>query len=582
MKKSAKLSIALAASLLLGTLAGCGGSGKQGTETKAPEAGTTQAAGQDSGQASEKESEKESENEAPPAEVKELTFFNRDGQEDPWTDPVALELTKKTGIKLKTSYPLDENDETIDLMIAEQKYPDMIYAKGGGGKLIEAGALINLEPLIDEYGPNIKKMYGEEFDKLRHSPEDRSIYQLSSYGVGNRPYTTSGVAQIQWDVLKQNDYKIPKTLADFEKMIKDYLAANPKTEDGQDRIGLTLSTADWHWYITLSNPSGFIGEAQPDNGQYLVDENGKATYKFRSDKVREYMKWLNRMYQEGILDPDFATQTHEDYIAKIATGRVVAITDADWDYADAEKILRADGKLAQTYAPLPITLEADQKCAALMYQGLTTGWGVGITTSCEDPVAAIKFLDYIASDEGQVLVNWGIEGVNYTVENGKRIINPEDQKAKNEDPDYGKKTGVGFHASPFPTYGNGVEDPSGNTYTTASRDNVIKEYHEEQKAALKAWGVELLTDIFPQPDEFKVPKYSALWAYATPNEYSEINTQLDEIAWSSLVAMIIDKPENFDAAYDKMVQELESVDMAKAEKIISDIIAERIALVDGK
>ncbi len=578
MKKLSGLSTALAAVLLLGSLAGCGGKDKDGDKNNDADKPTKQ-------EETEKETEKKEEDNKDdegdaPDEVIELTFFNRDGQEDPWTDPVALEITEKTGIKLKTSYPLDENDESIDLMIAEQNYPDLIYAKGGAGKLIEAGALIDLEPLIDEYGPNIKKMYGEELDKLRHSQEDPAIYQLSSYEVGGRSYTTSGVAQIQWAVLKENGYEVPQTLADYEKMIKDYLADNPQTEDGQDRIGLTLSTADWHWFITLSNPSGFIGEAQPDNGQWLVDENNQAMYKFRSDKVREYMRWLNKMYHEGVLDPDFATQTHEDYIAKIATGRVVAITDAEWDYADAEKILRADGKLEQTYAPLPITLEADQKCPSLMYQGLTTGWGVGITTSCEDPVAAIKYIDFICSDEGQVLVHWGLEDVNYTVEDGKRIMNPEDRKMKNEDPDYGKKTGVGFHGSPFPIYGNGVEDPTGNTYTTASKENVIQEYHEEQQAAVDAWGVELLTDIFPQPEEFEVPKFSAIWAYAKPVEFDEIANQLDEIAWPSLVEMIIDDAENFDGHYDLMIEELEGVGMTEAEEMLTDIIAERVALVE--
>ena len=578
MKKLSGLSTALAAVLLLGSLAGCGGKDKDGDKNNDADKPTKQE--ETAKETEKKEEDKKDEEGDAPDEVIELTFFNRDGQEDPWTDPVALEITEKTGIKLKTSYPLDENDESIDLMIAEQNYPDLIYAKGGAGKLIEAGALIDLEPLIDEYGPNIKKMYGEELDKLRHSQEDPAIYQLSSYEVGGRSYTTSGVAQIQWAVLKENGYEVPQTLADYEKMIKDYLADNPQTEDGQDRIGLTLSTADWHWFITLSNPSGFIGEAQPDNGQWLVDENNQAMYKFRSDKVREYMRWLNKMYHEGVLDPDFATQTHEDYIAKIATGRVVAITDAEWDYADAEKILRADGKLEQTYAPLPITLEADQKCPSLMYQGLTTGWGVGITTSCEDPVAAIKYIDFICSDEGQVLVHWGLEDVNYTVEDGKRIMNPEDRKMKNEDPDYGKKTGVGFHGSPFPIYGNGVEDPTGNTYTTASKENVIQEYHEEQQAAVDAWGVELLTDIFPQPEEFEVPKFSAIWAYAKPVEFDEIANQLDEIAWPSLVEMIIDDAENFDGHYDLMIEELEGVGMTEAEEMLTDIIAERVALVE--
>ena len=41
------------------------------------------------------------------------------------------------------------------------------------------------------------------------------------------------------------------------------------------------------------------------------------------------------MYDEGILDPNFATQTDDDYIAKLASGRVVAITDAFWHYAQA-------------------------------------------------------------------------------------------------------------------------------------------------------------------------------------------------------------------------------------------------------
>lgn len=188
------------------------------------------------------------------------------------------------------------------------------------------------------------------------------------------------------------------------------------------------------------------------------------------------------MYNEGILDPDFATQTHEDYIAKIASGRVVALFDSDWDYADGEKVLKADGKYGSTYAGLPLTMDADTKCASLMYQGLTTGTGVGITTSCKDPVAAIKFIDFLCSDEGQVLNKWGIEGVNYFVDDeGHRYRTPEEIKMSQEDPDYGKKTGVGFHNYPFPSYGDGILDPTGSTYTTTSKDAVINEYNEEEK-----------------------------------------------------------------------------------------------------
>ena len=123
-------------------------------------------------------------------DVVELTFYNADGQEDPWTDPVAQALTEATGVKLSTDYPVSSDDQKVALMIAEQSYPDMIFAKGDAGSLIEAGALIDMTDLIDEYGPNIKKMYGDEFDKLKNSKDDPSIYQLSSYAVGGENFTT--------------------------------------------------------------------------------------------------------------------------------------------------------------------------------------------------------------------------------------------------------------------------------------------------------------------------------------------------------------------------------------------------------
>lgn len=555
MRKKKLWACMLTAAMLAGVLSGCGSK----EETQSSNAGEVYSEG----------------------EVVELTFYNADGQEDPWSDPVALALTEATGVKLKTDYPVSSDDEKIALMIAEQKYPDIIFAKGDAASLIDAGALIDMTDLIEEYGPNIKKMYGEEFEKLKYSKEDASIYQLSSYAVGGETYKHSGTAQVQWDVLKANDYKLPQSLEEYEELLKDYLAQNPTTEDGLSNIGISLSAADWHWMITLGNPAGYIADGAPDNGQWLIDENYNASYKFTSQKEREYFQWLNRMYNEGILDPEFATQTHEDYIAKISSGRVLSLLDTDWDYSDGEKVLKSDNKYGKTYAGIPLTMNADTKCASLMYQGLTTGYGIGITTACKDPVAAIKFIDYICSDEGQVLVQWGVEGVNYFVdEDGHRYRTQEEIDYANSDKDYAKKTGVGFHNYPFPCYGDGVVDATGSTYTTRSKDAVIAEYDEEQKAACEAWGVELLVDVFPQADEFETPKYSAIWAYTKPMEFDEIANQLDEIAWSSLISCIIAPEEEFDTLYDEMITELESAGMSEAEQMLTDIVKEKAALVE--
>nr|WP_302135132.1 extracellular solute-binding protein [uncultured Schaedlerella sp.] len=551
MKAKKIWALLLTAAMVAGLAAGCGGKKKESGSGSTDENGVTT-----------------------------LTFYNSDLQEDdPWTDPVAEVLTEKTGVKLDTDHPVGEDKERISLMIAEQKFPDMIYAKGDAGSLIDAGVLIDMTDLIEEYGPNIKKMYGDEFDKLKHSEDDPAIYQLSSYQMGGTKYEDSGTAQVQFAVLKENNYEVPKSLDEFEKMIKDYLAAHPKTEDGMDMIGISLSASDWHWMITLGNPSGYIAEGAPDNGQWLIDEDYNATYKFASKKVREYFQWLNRMYNEGILDPEFATQTHDDYIAKISSGRVLALFDTLWDYQDGEKILKQDGKLEQTYCGLPLGMDENVKVPTLMYQGLATGQGVGITTSCENPEAAIKYLDYICSDEGQVLVNWGIEGTNYLVdEDGHRYREQDEIDASKKDKNYKKTTGVGFHSYPFPQYGVGVEDSTGSTYTTDSRDSVIAEYNEEQKAACEAWGVEALLDIFPQPDEFETPDYSPVWAISKPVEFDEIGNKLDEIAQASLISCVMAKEADFDKTYDEMLSELEGSGMSEAAEMLTEIVKGKAAL----
>lgn len=560
MGKKKLLSMLLAAAMIVGLMAGCG-DGKSSTTTNDTGSQSTTAG----------------------TEVLEpitFTFFNADGtEEDPWSDPVALAITEATGVSLEISYPVDGNDEMVPMMIASGEYPDIIFAKSDGVSLVDAGALIDLTDLIDQYGPNIKKLYGDNFNRLKYSEEDPSIYQLCQAGVGNVPYTTSGTAQLQFAVLEANNYEIPYTLEQYEQQIKSYMAENP-TIDGLDTIGLTISCADWHWYITLANPSGFIANASPDNGQWIIedDNNYKATYKHAADGQKEYYQWLNRMYAEGILDPDFATQTHDDYIAKIASGRVLGILDANWDYADAEKVLEADGKYERTYAGLPVTMSEDQKCASLMNQGLQVGWGIGITTSCEDPVRAIKFIDWLCTDEGQILTHWGIEGVNYFVdENGNRYRTEEEINRSNTDTEYKKETGVGFHNYPFPSYGDGVVDATGNTYSTVSRQSVIDTYNEAEVAAAEAWNVELLTEIFPQPDEFETPPYAAVWAQTLPAEFNDYATILDEIAWPGLIECIICDPSEFDAKWQELQDEMDANGRAEAEAMLSDLIQKQVA-----
>lgn len=564
------VSLMLVSAMVAGMLAGCGsdsGSSKGGSSTE-------------TGSAAEASSSGETADDKSPITFE---YFNADGKNGNWDNPVAKAITEATGVTLDVSYPVasqGDAKEDIALMIANDEYPDMIYAKGSATDLYQAGALIDMTDLIEKYGPNIKKMYGAEMEKLKWSQDDPGIYQLSYAGVNQKTLTTGGSCQIQWAALKENDYKYPKTLDEYEKMIKSYLAAHPKTEDGLDMIGITMSASDWHWMITLGNPAGLIADASPDNGQWIIDDEYNVHYKHVTDEEKEYFKWLCRMYNEGILDPNFATQTDDDYIAKVASGRVVAITDAEWHYSQCEATLVADGKVDQTYVGLPVTLKEDQVEKALLYQGTTVGWGIGITKSCEDPVRAIKFLDYLCSDEGQILYHWGIEGENYFLDDDGQPYRTDEEVAKAQsDPDYAKNTGIDNYTG-FPIYGTGSYSEDGFPYTPTTKESVIANYNTAEKEGCEAMGFEMLTDMFAQPEEFDLLPYSALWAYQQPQELAEKQTILDEIAWPGLVKCVTGTEDEFDGNWESMVQELTDNGLADAEEAMTEFLATKLVDVE--
>lgn len=567
------VSLMLVSAMVAGMLAGCGsdsGSSKGGSSTE-------------TGSAAEASSSGETADDADDKSPITFEYFNADGKNGNWDNPVAKAITEATGVTLDVTYPVasqGDAKEDVALMIANDEYPDMIYAKGAATDLYQAGALIDMTDLIEKYGPNIKKMYGAEMEKLKWSQDDPGIYQLSYSGVNQKTLTTGGSCQIQWAALKENDYKYPKTLDEYEKMIKSYLAAHPKTEDGLDMIGITMSASDWHWMITLGNPAGLIADASPDNGQWIIDDEYNVHYKHVTDEEKEYFKWLCRMYNEGILDPNFATQTDDDYIAKVASGRVVAITDAEWHYSQCEATLVADGKVDQTYVGLPVTLREDQVEKALLYQGTTVGWGIGITKSCEDPVRAIKFLDYLCSDEGQILYHWGIEGENYFLDDDGQPYRTDEEVAKAQsDPDYAKNTGIDNYTG-FPIYGTGSYSEDGFPYTPTTKESVIANYNTAEKEGCEAMGFEMLTDMFAQPEEFDLLPYSALWAYQQPQELAEKQTILDEIAWPGLVKCVTGTEDEFDGNWETMVQELTDNGLADAEEAMTEFLATKLVDVE--
>lgn len=512
-----------------------------------------------------------------------FTIFSADLSEDvDFNDDVAKKITELTGVTLKFEHPVAGDTQAVPLMIAGGEYPDLIYAKGDTSKLIDAGAIIKLDDYIDEKGDNLKDLYGDQLNRLRYSNDDPSIYTVGTYGVTNEVFAPNGTMQIQHQALKELGYPEIKTIYDYEEALKEYLAKNPTTEDGQERIGLSLMASDWRWLITVGNIAS-LAAGIPDDGQFAVnDETGEATYKFLNDDVKEYFKWLNHMNAEGLLDPESFTQKEDTYKAKIAAGRVVGLSDAEWDYQSSVTSLIAEGKDELTYAKLPVVINSDKhQDQSLKDYGFSGGWGVAITSSCKDPERAFEFLDWLASDEAQVLLNWGIEGTHYTInEDGKREFLPEIQEQRNTDADFSKKTGVGKYVYPFPQRGVGALDSNGDSYSPDTLENKMANYTEAEKETLAAYGVEAWPELFPSAAELGISNHGQVWQLNIPSDsdMAIIQKKADDYIQQAATQAILGSPEDFDKAWDEIVATLESYKIDELNQGITDLIKERLEL----
>ncbi|WP_058303155.1 ABC transporter substrate-binding protein [Gorillibacterium timonense] len=497
-------------------------------------------------------------------------------------DRVGKVLTEKTGVTLKMEFPVGgaATDQKIALMISGGEYPDMILPKGDAAKLVDAGALIDLRPLIEKYAPNIKKVYGEYLNRLKWSKDDDAIYILPTAGVNQKYFDAGGGFQLQHRVLKELGYPQMKTVQDYENAIKTYIAKHPTT-DGKPTIGMSLNAGEWQILISTTNPA-FYTTGGSDNGEFYIDDNTyEATYHYMRPEEKEYFRWLNHMNDIGLLDKESFVQKYDQYKAKVATGRVLGIIDQQWDYQDAEKALRTEGKYDQTYARFPVTMSADIKQKEFQDTGYVAGTGIGITVSGEkNAVQLIKFLDYLASDEGQVLKNWGVENVDYKVDNGKRVILDDIQNRRiNDNVNYTKESGVGnYNFAPW--YGDGVNDPSGNPYTLNFKSQIIATYTDAEKETLKAYNAETYLDLWPKPEEFPVKAWGAAWniPVETGSDLQILQKKMEDIMKKRVPQAILAKPADFDKVWDEFMQDIDKAGVKKMNELYTELVKARVDL----
>ena len=507
---------------------------------------------------------------------------------DNYASPVAQKLKEKTGITLDVQFANGDVNTAIGLLLASGEIPDMVQITSPNlAMFVKAKAIQPWDKYLDQYGPNIKAAYGDVLSRTKYSAEEKVTYALTGQlGMDTQPGRMWNTAfQLQAAALKEMNYPKINTLEDYSNVLKSYVKAHPTT-DGKPTIGLSLICSDgWRWFISLTNPA-FYSTGAKDDGNFTVDpQTFTAQYHYRRPEERAYFKWLNGLYNDKLLDPESFTQNYDTYLSKISTGRVVGLIDGMWEFMGGEGKLRESKLDDKTYVPFPVVADPkfDFQTNASVKNGQTTnniGLCMSSTTKYADRIT--QFVDYIMSEEGQILVNWGIEGKDYDVKDGVRTRKADlITRDLTDHNTFAKETGIntydcfGF----FPGYGNGMKDSTGNYFRYYDKQVELDSQTQPQKDALKAYGADLPSDLFKPASAYPItPWGNASDITITNSDITAISQAVNELTFQGVVAAIVAKPDGFDKMYDKLLADIDAAGGKKVEDEMTRLIAARMEL----
>lgn len=437
--------------LLMGTamvaslLAGCGSSDSTDaaatTETEQTTDSTEQTT--DSTEQAGGEADSSEKKEYADDEIIDMTMFTAmPGSEINDGNEIQEIIAKKTGVRVKETWLTGQTDaEAIGTIIAGGEYPDFINGGDSMKALYDADALVAWDDYIDQY-PNIKEMYSdEEWDRFRQ--DDGHIYWANvfqnSYGEDKSTTHNDEAFWIQVRVLEWAGYPKIETLDDYFKVLEDYAAANPTMEDGTSNIPYTILCEDWR-YFCIENAGQFL-DGYPNDGSVIVDtDNMKIVDYNATETTKRYFNKLNEEYNKGMIDPEFATQTYDEYIAKLSTGAVLGMCDQWWDFAyTVNDVFKQQGLDAKgcNYVPLGLTIDPGMDQMWHTYgDTMNISNGIAITTSCQDVDAAFRFMNDLLDQEIHDLRFWGVEGVDYQVDDNGLYYRTEEQRLQASDTAY--------------------------------------------------------------------------------------------------------------------------------------------------
>ncbi|MGL6174769.1 MAG: hypothetical protein ACRC1P_09230 [Cellulosilyticaceae bacterium] len=136
---------------------------------------------------------------------------------------------------------------------------------------------------------------------------------------------------------------------------------------------------------------------------------------------KEYITTLNKWYKEGLLDPDFASLDGKTMDANIINGKTGVVAGYIGSGMGKWTNAATDPNFELVGVPNPVMNEGDQGMFVASYYHKVGGPGAGITTQADNVDEIVKMFDFLYTEEGKMLKNFGVEGKTYNMVEGKPV-----------------------------------------------------------------------------------------------------------------------------------------------------------------
>jgi putative aldouronate transport system substrate-binding protein len=333
--------------------------------------------------------------------------------------PVYEALEKAANVDLTIiQISAGEYADKQSVTLASGDIPDIILinTKENHIRFGDEGAFVNLLDYKDKL-PNFFRYYDkyERNFKGLLSPSTGALYAFPQ--IYDFPYVGIGW-MVRDDIITELGYDRNniKTVDQFEELLYAMKRAYPDSKPYIGRWGMGWSIVGFLTDAGIGNGTG--------NGTGIYYDYNEKTYKYGpfTQELRRAVASYAKLAKDGIFEVDYNLSDAE-WNERLTTGKAFVV----WDYVDQNDTLNQVGKTEKINYDIRgmrgLSVDGRPAGKIEMWDVLDgTVWCISKGTKELD--AALRLVDYIYSDDGITLTNWGIEGLTYETVNGeKRFTN---------------------------------------------------------------------------------------------------------------------------------------------------------------